>query len=310
MATSNFKAFFAPEPITALQWVGEDRLVVAGYKAMGLYNREGLLLVSIAHGARKLAWHPGAGFVRFLQQHADAVECSSPRDWYWNEQDIRWVNHGVYYANCGLFDSVGNYVHGGELYDTGYCTLLDAEEQKKAFGQRLPIVMALAFSPQGKQLLIGCKRLQLFIWSFSAQLERAKTYQSQTGIYTVAWSDSGRFIAAGQVTGLLEIWDLVSEERVAEITIVPAHEPSYKVLVRKIDFLPGCDHLLLVSTYKLTRLIDWREGKTIRSAKDYHCFALSPSGQQIALGSTDGRVCCGDASLDFLEQNELSINKN
>ena len=41
MTTSNFKAFFAPEPITALQSVGAYRLVVVGFKAMGLYNREG-----------------------------------------------------------------------------------------------------------------------------------------------------------------------------------------------------------------------------------------------------------------------------
>ena len=309
MLASAFKALFATESITALQWVGEDRLVVAGLKAMGLYNLEGQLLESIAHGARRLAWRPGAEFVRFLQQHADPVECSTPRDWYWGEQDIRRVDPGVYYTNCGLFDPVGNYVHGGELYDTGYCKVMDAEGQKKAFEPRLPIVMDLAFSPQGTQLLIGCKRLQLSIWSYSEQMEREKTYQSQTGIFSVAWSDSGRYIAAGQVTGIVEIWDLVSEERVAEIIAVPAYKLPWETLVRKIHFLPGSDHLLLVSTNEFTRLIHWQERKTIRSAKGYNCSALSPSGQQIALGSTDGRVCCSDASLQFFEQNEQSTNK-
>lgn len=303
MTTSPFSSLTAPEPITALQWVGEDRLVVAGGTAMGLYNLEGHLLASIREGARALAWHPETVFIRYLRSHPQSVECSTPRDWDWETGAIREVDQSTCYANCGLFDHQGNYVHGGEYYEWGYLRGLDAAGQNISSTDKLPIVADMAFSPDGTKLLVGCKRLQLSIWqhpSHSGSPE--KVYRTKSGIFSIAWSDSGRYVAAAQVTGRVEIWDLVSDERVAEIIVIPADKEPPHTLIRKIRFLPGSDHLLLVSTFDFTRLIDWQEGEIIRSANGYCCFALSPSGELVALGSMDGKLYYCDALLWYAQR--------
>ena len=307
MVATTFPSLTTPEAVISLQWVGDDRLVVAGVSGMGLYERKGNLLASAPEGARRLAWSPGAAFVRYLKAHPEMVECSSPCDWDWATQSIRKADPGVYYSMCCTYDRVGNFVHGGELYEWGYWTGIDQKGDRIVGTTHIPILFDLAFSPDGAWLLTGGRRSHLAIWAFppehpSQPSHGDKVFQPGAGIVTsVAWSDSGKHIAAGLVTGKVEVWEVESSQMVAEINI-NLQEFDTSGQIRKIRFVPGAEGLMLASTNYSTTVINWREKRIISEAVQWNCFDLSPSGKEIALGNTEGAVCILD--LAYLESRD------
>ena len=101
-----------------------------------------------------------------------------------------------------------------------------------------------------------------------------------------AWSASGRYLAAALVHGWMEIWDLTSVEKVGVFPKI--RHSGWLQWFTRISFAPGSEDLLIAGN-RDTRLFDWRQGKILKTNTGFG-FAISPSGESIAVGFPDGRV--------------------
>ncbi len=74
--------------------------------------------------------------------------------------------------------------------------------------QSLSPVKAVAFSPDGKHLAIGCEDCEVVLWSMAAQKEIFKLKKHTQQITSVAFSQEGKNLATGGRDGCVVIWNL------------------------------------------------------------------------------------------------------
>ncbi len=295
MESHTFSIPAGPEGITGLLWSGNDHLVISGPSETGLYSLTGALKSTTKQGARRIFPYPGSRCVRILPYNKELKEVSCPVDWHWDTQEITQTpGCGVHYCYACAFDADGNFAHGGEYYEWGYWSYIKASGEKITGSTSLPIPFSIAFSPDGSRLLVGGRWSHLAIWDLTDsapnQQQPLKKYTPDSLVSAVCWSPSGQYIAAGLLEKYqVEIWDTYTDQMVISL-------PFGQGLVRnnywvhRVSFIPGHNHLLMVSNTYGTWIINWREGRLIGSAPGWTHFDFSPDGAFLALGSQHGEL--------------------
>jgi WD40 repeat protein len=162
------------------------------------------------------------------------------------------------------------------------------------------IVSGCCFTPDERRLLSWSHDGTLRFWQLDplAPLPPIKAHYDR--VTTAAVSPDGYWIAAGSRDGILKVWDLATERPVASVQM--PREICACFFLLDGESLVAVDQAGRVAIYKLPNL---EEAEALLTGLGVQCAQLAPSGQQIALGGSDGRVHV--VAVEGLEQVPLVV---
>jgi WD40 repeat protein len=153
-----------------------------------------------------------------------------------------------------------------------------------------PNAEALAFTPDGDQLLVGRNTAGVSIVSPTSGQEVASV--PAQGLICLAISADGQRVVAGLDNGEVLVWDLAS--RALQVTI-----KAHKGAVRSVGFLPGGESIFSAGQDLWGRLWNARDGSPVAKMKHGRKVitgAASPDGKRVATSCADKRIYLWDAS--------------
>jgi WD40 repeat protein len=172
-------------------------------------------------------------------------------------------------------------------------------------------VTAVAWSPDGRSLLSGCKDGGLHLWSASGGHPDRRIGVHPGGVMAVAWSPDGHTAASAGLDQNVRIWDVATG---ASLRVLSGHfghlysvafSPDGKMLASGGgDWLenvypvePGRPEIKVWDTANGRELKSWLAGK-----RDVVGLAFSPDGQTLASASGawmagPGRLVAGEATV-------------
>ena len=152
---------------------------------------------------------------------------------------------------------------------------------------------ALAFSPDGHQIVSGGQDGMLRLWdAASGQPVRVKE-GNQGSVQSVAFTSDGHQIASGGSDGTLRLWDAASGQAVR---VLAGHELG----VNSMAFSPDGRQIASGGDDGTLRLWDAASGQPVRVTAAHkgsvRSLTFSPDGRQIASGGDDGTLSLWDAA--------------
>ena len=168
-------------------------------------------------------------------------------------------------------------------------------EHELSFGH---VVWTLAYSPNGKQLLVGGENCPARVWD--TQTWKPTGIELPCDGPTViagGFSPDGRLIATGEDSvangkGILKIWSAVN----GDLLVGPLRHPDD---VKSVAFSPDSSWLVTACVDGTARVWSVAEGKELlaplRHSDGVTAVAISPDGQLIATASSDHRARLWDA---------------
>ncbi len=131
----------------------------------------------------------------------------------------------------------------------------------------------LAWSPNTQYLAYGWERV--YLWDLQARQEKSFG-KSADGVLRICWSLSSQFVASGDYSGLTQVWDIITNDLIAETEICTSNIQGLKFLT---------DDLLLV--LHATGLSKWN--LATNSAESLYKFSNGEGGWPCCM-SNDGRL--------------------
>ncbi|HEX4142220.1 MAG TPA: M56 family metallopeptidase [Pirellulales bacterium] len=171
----------------------------------------------------------------------------------------------------------------------GAVRIYDVEHRKllKTLTGHKERVLAIAFSPDQKQLISGSQDKTAIVWDLDRG-ERRFSLPAQPGVLgvgAVGWSPDGKLLATGSGKDICSLWDARTGRLLKSLT---AHEGKVFETVfspdGKLLATGGEDHLTKlwdVETGKVVRSYDCRSGKVL-------CVRFSPDGKSFVTAGRDG----------------------
>jgi WD40 repeat protein len=150
-------------------------------------------------------------------------------------------------------------------------------------------VLALALSPNGKELATGTKNGSYHIWDAAGLYPRSRQVDTQSGVRAIAFSPDGRYLATGSRQA--QISDLATGS-----SIVLPHPGS----VSALEFSPDKPELATASDDGEVRIWQFSTGRLISELKGKKTLSFSPDGRVLASG--------GDSLQLWDTQNYTKIN--
>ena len=150
-------------------------------------------------------------------------------------------------------------------------------------------ICEVAFSHDGKFLATASDDHQVKLWSVETwQLKGSLS--GTTHLMSVAFSGDDRWIAVGDASGVVTIWETAEGRGGRLVTKLRGHADA----VQRLAFSPDGKTLATASwdnTVKLWDPITGRETRTLRDHENWlSCLAFSPDGDTLAAGGFDAKV--------------------
>ena len=160
---------------------------------------------------------------------------------------------------------------------------------------------AIAFSPDGKTLVVGEQR-GVRIWGGSDFQTQLATLRSLDGapIWAVAFSPEGQMLAEGGVGGTIRLWDMHDPSKPSQLDKLTGHTNT----VHGLEFTPDGGTLVSGSGDKTVLLWDMnnlnmRRTKLISKIGTVDDISISPDGRRLA-------VVWGDPNVWIWKLDELN----
>lgn len=160
-------------------------------------------------------------------------------------------------------------------------------------GYNSNIIISIAFSPDGNQIISGSLNNTLKLWDVASGQEiRIFTGHSKP-VTSVAFSPDGKQALVGSNDATLKLWDVTSGREIRIFTghsyLAPSRVFSY--ILSSVTFSPDGKQILSGGADKTFKLWNAVTGQEIRTFKGHsegvNSVAFSPDGKQILSGSDD-----------------------
>jgi len=150
-------------------------------------------------------------------------------------------------------------------------------------------VVALAFSPYGKQVISAGEDGEAWLWDTASGQGRVLIRTDPAKIQAVAFAADPQTVVLGLENGRIILWDFFKDR---ERAVIRANQPPFKGLALTPD-----GKKLAVGSAGQVELWDIAATKLLAFLRDpateiysVYSVALSPDGQNVASGGSDGRV--------------------
>jgi GTPase SAR1 family protein len=150
-------------------------------------------------------------------------------------------------------------------------------------------VDSVAWSPDGKQLLVGSGGASMQLWKATTG-KILRVFEGHTGgVRSVAWSPDGKHLLSGSIDMTLRLWDSETGEC---LRVFEGHTGE----VTSVAWSPDSEHLLSGSIDKTLRLWDASRGHCLQAFEGHNSsvrsVAWSPDGKSaLSLGANSvGRI--------------------
>jgi WD40 repeat protein len=154
-----------------------------------------------------------------------------------------------------------------------------------------PSVTAVIFSPDGKRLAASGTNDLVDVWEVATR-KLSLTYGHPRGVYCVAFSRDGKYLASGDgepegKSGTVRVWNSETGQTVFSYTVPTGSE----VMFTSVAFSPDGERLVAGSPDQPVKAWDLTTGKGIRWAKG------QPGAANIVVFSPDGKWLAGCSGI-------------
>ena len=199
----------------------------------------------------------------------------------------------VVYSHDGKYIASGGEDKNIKLWETDTGKLIKTFEHSAA-------IFSITFSPDGKYIASGSHYSShgtngylnsgdssLKMWDLVTGSE-IWTFSGHTGgVYSVAFSPDGKYIASGSNDHTIKLWDITKGK---EVKTLSGHSNS----VYSISYSPDGKYIASGSDDKTIKLWNVATGKILRTffghSKEVNAVVFSPDGRQIVSGSFDNTI--------------------
>lgn len=148
-------------------------------------------------------------------------------------------------------------------------------------------VHSLAFSPDGKLLLLGGEQGMVEFWQLRKRKKLRACVGHEARVFSVAYSPNGNLAASGSADKTIRVWDTAKGKEILSLT-------GHTDRVRAVAFSPNGQFLASASFDKTVRLWELPSGHE-RYRLSGHTnwvmsLAFSLNGEQLASGSLDKTI--------------------
>ncbi len=150
-----------------------------------------------------------------------------------------------------------------------------------------PVVLSLAFSPDGKTLAVGAESNLITLWDVRTHARLATLAGHADAIAGLAFSPDGNTIASASYDKTIKIWDAASRSELQTLT-------GHTKWVFAVAFSPDGSHLASASYDRSIRVWNLRTGDVEAELRGHgggvRAVAFSPEGRQLVSGGADHTV--------------------
>lgn len=170
----------------------------------------------------------------------------------------------------------------------------ETDELEEFQGEIEGFITSLAFSPDGKRIVLASNNKMVYIWDVETQKEIRRLEGHTDRVNSVAFSPDGKLIVSVSTDHTMRIWDA---ETGKEILSLAEHIGP----VSSVAFSPDGKRIVSACWDQLVRIWDVEENRIIRKLKGHNDYvnsvAFSPGGKRIISASKDKTVRIWDVRL-------------
>jgi WD40 repeat protein/serine/threonine protein kinase len=168
----------------------------------------------------------------------------------------------------------------GRPRDVKVCELATGKEVlslKPPAGQ----VIALAFSPNGRDLVAGSFDGRIQVWEAASGKGRYTLTAGTGPVHSLAFSPDSQRLAAASPEGLVKVWEAATGKQVLSL-------PGHASTVASVAFSPDGRFLASAGYDGIVKVWEAATGREAFNLKGQTCIAFSPDGQWLASAGADG----------------------